>query len=114
MVSNINNKKGKEKGKVFSSRRQMNKHSKKKEKKSIVKDPRAKSAEIKLKQRYVLKGVELFIKINKKNKKKRKSKNDFNDNKINNLNNNINKKDNKIKKKKEERIIKLKRKKKIY
>ena len=106
MVSNINNKKGKEKGKVFSSRRQMNKHSKKKEKKSIVKDPRAKSAEIKLKQRYVLKGVELFIKINKKNKKKRKSKNDFNDNKINNLNNNINKKDNKIKKKKEDILIK--------
>ena len=96
-----NNKKVKEKGKISSSRRQGNRgnrFSKKKERKTIYKEPRIKSAEIKLKHRYVLKGVELFIKLNKKNKKKRKSKNDINDIKKNNVNNkkdNINIKNNK-------------------
>jgi len=61
MVNNEKNKKLKEKSKLSSSRRQMNKHPKKKDKKSIAKDPRSKSAEIKLKHRYILKGVELFI-----------------------------------------------------
>ena len=92
-MNSINNKKVKEKGKISSSRRQMNKGnklSKKKERKNLIKEQRARSEEIKLKNRYVLKGVELFIKINKKNKKKRKSKNDVNDIKNNNINDNGN------------------------
>ena len=82
--NNIVSKKINGKGKISSSRRQSNrgnKHSKKKDRKHNFKDNRAKSEEIHIKNRYVLKGVEIFIKRNKKNKKKKKSKNDFNDNK---------------------------------
>ena len=81
---NNNNKKAKEKGKISSSRRQSNRgkqHHKKKERKIFGKEPRAKSEELIIKNRYVLKGVEIFIRRNKKNKKKKNSKNDVTDNK---------------------------------
>ena len=99
-----NNKKPKEKGKISSSRRQSNKASKyknKRDRKILIKDNRPKSAEIKNKNKYMLKWVELFIKRNKKNKKNKKSKSDINDNKkIEN-----NKKENMDKKIKEDNII---------
>ena len=107
----LSNKKIKEKGKISSSRRQINKgskHSKKKERKTFVRDPRARSEEIKIKNRYVLKGVELFIRINKKIKKNKKNKNGANDNKRNNIENNINviNKNNNLDKKKSENDFK--------
>ena len=80
-ISSVNNKKTKEKGKISSSRRlsnKGNKHHKKKERKTLMKFTRAKSEEINIKYRYILKGVELFLRRNKKNKKKKKSKNDVN------------------------------------
>ena len=106
---NINHKKTKEKGKISSSRRRGhkgNRFSKKNERKTIVKEPRIKSAQIKLKHRYILKGVELFIKLNKKIKKKKKSKMDMNDNKKNNDKNINDIKKNNINKKINENMIK--------
>ena len=88
-ISSVNNKKAKEKGKISSSKRQsnkINKHHKKKDRKTLTKYTRSKSEEIIIKNRYVLKGVELFIRKNKKNKKKKKSKNDVVSN--NNINDN--------------------------
>ena len=86
-ISNsINNKKMKEKGKISNTKKQHNKGSKygkKKDKKIGGKDSRAKSYEIYKNIRYQIKGVELFLRKNKKNKKKMKSKNDVSGNTVN-------------------------------
>ena len=108
-ISSVNNKKAKEKGKISSSRRQsnkVNKHHKKKERKTLIKYNRSKSEEIMIKNRYVLKGVELFIRKNKKNKKKKKSKNDVNNINENNKKIEMNKKEIKDIKDKKENISK--------
>ena len=76
----------KEKGKISNTKKQHNKGSKygkKKDKKMGGKDSRAKSYEIYKNIRYQIKGVELFLRKNKKNKKKMKSKNDVSGNTVN-------------------------------